>query len=218
MELWSLWLGAIRHLLLWLASNAGLGMGFAIIGTTLLLKSALLPIAWPAAYRHCLRQKKLAQLQPELQKLKATWGDKPDHYVQKMRELYQRHGLAVVDFKSMLAAAVQMPVLVGSYQVLRTLGDHVRFLWIPNLMRADVGLALLAGLTTALMMLANPDLPQQLKAVMILIPCVLAVIAALKYGSALALYWSASNGFSALQTYAVHAWADRRLARRPAGT
>jgi membrane protein insertase Oxa1/YidC/SpoIIIJ len=78
-------------------------------------------------------------------------------------------------------------------------------------MRADVGLALIAGITTALMLMANPDLPAQLRAVMILIPCVLAVLAALKYGSALAIYGSASNCFSAVQTYLLHTLVKRRL-------
>jgi membrane protein insertase Oxa1/YidC/SpoIIIJ len=46
---------------------------------------------------------------------------------------------------------------------------------------------------------------------MILVPSVLALVFALKFASALALYWTASNCFTAVQTFAVHRFVDRRL-------
>ncbi len=57
--------------------------------------------------------------------------------------------------------------------------------------------ALLAGLTTALVMMANPDLPDQMRLMLILVPSILAAVAALKFCSALAVYWTVSNCYSA---------------------
>jgi YidC/Oxa1 family membrane protein insertase len=104
-----------------------------------------------------------------------------------------------------------MPVLLGVFQVLRTGAESVRFLWISSLARPDVFLAVLAGITTALMMAANPDIPEQTRMFVIILPSVIAVVFALKFASALALYWVASNLFTAAQTSAVHFVVGRRI-------
>jgi membrane protein insertase Oxa1/YidC/SpoIIIJ len=44
------------------------------------------------------------------------------------------------------------------------------------------------------MMAANPDLPEQMRLLLILVPSILAAVAALKFCSALAVYWTISNG------------------------
>jgi YidC/Oxa1 family membrane protein insertase len=126
MAIWSLWLDTLRALLTLLSSGAGLGLGFAIIVTTLIIK-ALLPISWQSAYRSCLRQKKLSTLQPQLQELKQKFADPPEQYVRHMRQLYQAHGLAVVDFKSLLASVAQMPVLIGSIRCCATWASTCAF-------------------------------------------------------------------------------------------
>ena len=87
----------------------------------------------------------------------------------------------------------------------------MKFLWVPNLLRPDVALALLAGLTTALMMTVNPDLPEQVRLFMIIVPSLIAIVAALQVSSALAIYWATSNTFSALQTLVLHAVVRRRV-------
>jgi YidC/Oxa1 family membrane protein insertase len=211
MSLWSTWLDLIRGTLGVLSSDVGLGLGLGIIVATVLLRTVLLPIAWPNAYRACVRQKKMLKLQPELSALKERYGNDPQVYMQKLGELYRRHQVAMFDGKGLLGALVQLPLFLGMYRTLRNVGDGVRFLWVPNLLRPDMALALIAGLTTALMMAANPDLPEHVRMLMIILPSVLAIIAALKFSSALAIYWTASNAFSAVQTLALHAVVRRRI-------
>ena len=153
----------------------------------------------------------MLKLQPELAALKQRYGDQPERYLKKMGELHKRHQLTMFDGKGLLGALVQLPLLLGMYQTLRSVGDGVRFLWVPNLLRPDIALALIAGLTTALMMAANPDLPEHVRILMIVLPSVLAIFAALKFSAALALYWTASNTFSAVQTLVLHAVVRRRI-------
>ncbi len=86
--------------------------------------------------------------------------------MQKMTELYGNHGLTLVDFKGLLGGLAQMPVFLGMFQVLRDAGDGARFLWVPNLLRPDTLLAVIAGLTTAMMMAVNPDMPEQMRIVL----------------------------------------------------
>jgi YidC/Oxa1 family membrane protein insertase len=97
------------------------------------------------------------------------------------------------------------------FQSLKNVRDGVSFLWVQNLLKPDLVLALIAGVTTALMMSANPDLPEQMRVVMILVPSIIAVVVALKFCSALSVYWVTSNCFSAIQTVAVHAIVRRRI-------
>lgn len=211
MGLWTMWLDVVRSVLHMLTTEAGLGLGFAIIVTTLLLRTALLPISWTAAYRGCVRQKKMKRLQPELARLKKQFADRPDEYTRRMVELYRRHGLSLLDGRSMVAAFAQMPVFIGMYHVLRKTGQGVRFLWIPNLIKPNTVLAIIAGITTALVILANPDMPEHVRLLMIAIPSIVAMISALHFCSALALYWTASNCFSMTQTFALHFVVGRRI-------
>jgi YidC/Oxa1 family membrane protein insertase len=209
-DIWATWLDSIGSILTVLSSSLDLGLGLAIVVATVLLRTVLLPLAWPIAYRACLRQKKMAKLQPELRALQEQFRDKPAMYLEKMQELYRAHDLALVDNKSFAGALAQLPVFLGMFQVLRDAGDGVRFLWVANLRGPDVALALVAGLATALMMAVNPDLPEHLRIVMIVLPSILAVVAALQFSSALAIYWATSNTFSALQTVLLHVVVRRR--------
>src|SRR5262245_14620495 len=100
MDVWALWLEAIRTVIT-ASADLGLGVGLAIVVVTLLLRTLLLPLAWPVAYRTCLRQKKMRALQPELEALRDKLRDDPDAYLKKMKALYEKHGLALVDFKGL---------------------------------------------------------------------------------------------------------------------
>jgi YidC/Oxa1 family membrane protein insertase len=212
MDIWAAWLDSLRGIVTALSAEAGLGLGLAIVVATVLLRTVVLPLAWPIAYRACIRQKRLVKLQPELRALQERFRGEPEVYLRKVAELYKANGLSIFDAKGFLGAVAQLPVFLGMFQVLRTAGDGVRFLWVPNLLRPDVALAVVAGLTTALMMAVNPDLPEQVRIFMILVPSIIAVVAALQFSSALAIYWATSNTFSALQTVLLHAVVRRRLA------
>ncbi len=211
MDLWTFWLDTLRSLVNSLSSDVGLGLGLAIIAATLLLRVLLLPISWSAAYRGCIRQKKMMKLQPELQQLKDKYASKPDVYMQRMTELYRKHELSFIDGRSLLGGLAQVPLFLGMFQALRNVGDGVRFLWVPNLLRPDTLFALIAGATTALMIAVNPDIPDQMRLFLIVVPSVIAIVAALKFCSALSLYWVASNCFSAVQTMALHFVVARRI-------
>jgi YidC/Oxa1 family membrane protein insertase len=139
----------------------GLGAGLGIVALTLVLRTVFLPVSWPVAYRGAIRQKKMLRLQPELQRLKLeSGGDEPPVYMERMMKLYREHGMTLMDWRSVLGALVQMPLFLGAYRTLRAGANGARFLWV-TLSRPDPWFALLAGLTTMLVMAANPDLPDR---------------------------------------------------------
>jgi YidC/Oxa1 family membrane protein insertase len=203
-EIWNFWIESIRNLLELLSSGVGLGAGFGIVALTLLFRTALLPVSWSGAYRGCIRQKKLNRLQGELQRIKERFAGDPRRAAESTLALYRANGLSPIDGRGLLGGLAQLPVFLGVFQALRDGISGGRFLWAPNLSRPDFWLAILVGVSTALMMSLNPDLPESVRWLMIAIPSAIALIAALKFCSALAVYWTASNCFSALQTLAVH--------------
>jgi YidC/Oxa1 family membrane protein insertase len=206
-----MWLDAIRGLLQFLSTNAGLGAGFGIVALTLLLRTTLLPITWSNGYRACVRQKRMVKLQPELQRNKEKFTHEPRRYAEETMALYRKNGISPIDGRGLLGALVQLPIFLGMFQALKDAGIGVRFLWIRDLSKSDVLLALLAGLTTAMMMAVNPDLPESMRLFLIVVPSIFAILAAIKFCSALAVYWAASNCFSALQTIALHRVIAQRI-------
>jgi YidC/Oxa1 family membrane protein insertase len=128
-----------------------------------------------------------------------------------MMKLYQDNGMTAMDWRSVLGSLVQMPLFLGMYQTLRAGVNGARFLWVETLARPDPLFAILAALTTMLMMAANPDLPEQMRLILILVPSILAAMAALKFCSALAVYWTVSNCYSAIQTGVLHYVVARRI-------
>jgi YidC/Oxa1 family membrane protein insertase len=188
-----------------------LGAGLGIVALTLVLRTVILPISWRVAYRGSIRQKKMVGLQPALARLKLECGDAPQVYAQRTLKLYQENGMTVMDWRSIFGSLVQMPLLLGVYQMLRAGANGARFLWVETLSRPDPWFAVLAGLATMLAMAANPDLPEHMRLLLILVPSILAAVAALKFCSALAVYWTVSNCYSAVQTSVLHYVVARRI-------
>jgi YidC/Oxa1 family membrane protein insertase len=211
MALWTDYLQALDRFLEFLSSQVGLGEGLAIVALTFLARTAILPMSWSSAYRNCIRQKKMARLQPELQRLKEKFAGQPKIYAEQLAALYRQNGLTLADGRTLLTALVQLPVLLGLYQALRQGARAARFLWVKDLSRPDLFLALVAGLTTMLLVAVNPDLPEQMKLMLILVPSIVAVVVALKVASALAVYWTTSNCYSAVQTAVLHRVVARHI-------
>jgi YidC/Oxa1 family membrane protein insertase len=213
MALWNGWLDMLSQLINMFASLGAVGTGMAVILVTLLLRSALLPIAWPIAYRARIRQMKLLKIQPKLKALRERLKDRPDQYMEKTFELYRENGLSLIDGRGIIGAVLQMPVFLGMFHVLRDGIASGRFLWITNLAKPDGLLAIAAGLTTALMMAVIPDVPEHMRTFMVLVPSIVIAVVAFKFSAALGLYWITSNSFSTLQTVFLNRFVDREISR-----
>ena len=209
MDLWHAWIGLLQEIMQTLAVNWGLGAGLAIIILTVAVRTALAPITWSLAYRSAMRQAKLAELEPALARIRERYAKDPQTQMRQTLALYRQHGLGVVDSKSMLGAFVQMPVIYGLYRTLSNGVGPSAFLWIRNLARPDVVLAILAALSTAAAMALAPNMPEHVRLTIILLPAILCFFAALHFSSGVALYWITSNLFGAVQTLAL-----RRVIRR----
>jgi YidC/Oxa1 family membrane protein insertase len=211
MALWNGWLDLLSQLINTFASLGAIDTGMAVIMATLLLRSALLPISWPVAYRARIRQLKLLEIQPKLKALKERLKDRPDQYMQKTFDFYRENGLSLIDGRGIIGAVLQLPVFLGMFHVLRDGIASDRFLWITNLAKPDGLLAIAAGLTTALMMAVIPDVPEHMRTFMLLVPSIVIAVVAFKFSAALCLYWITSNCFSTLQTVLLNRFVDREI-------
>jgi YidC/Oxa1 family membrane protein insertase len=211
MQIWSFWLEMLQGTLQLLSSSFGLSAGVSIIGLTLLLRFVLLPVSWWSAYYGGIHQKTVRSLQPDLQALRERFKDTPEMLMEQTLKLYRRRGISFVSGRPIVGALVQMPVVLGMFQVFKSSTEAARFLWVSSLARPDLWLAILVGITTAMMIAANPDLPEQTRMVLVAVPSIIAVLFALKFSSALGLYWITSNVFTAIQTLTVHLVIDRRI-------
>jgi YidC/Oxa1 family membrane protein insertase len=209
-NLWQDWLTIIWHTLAFCAVHLHLGMGLAIILTTLVMRLVFLPLTWTIARRADQRRKSLQRLQPELDRIKERFAGDQQRCAQETMKLYRREGVSFVDRTSLFGTLVQFPVFLGVYQVLRRIPRAGHFLWITNLARPDLWLAIIAGAATMALMATNSEFPEHLRLILIFVPALLTMIAALKFSAALSLYWTTTNAFSSAQTLVLRTVLNRQ--------
>src|SRR3989304_8835439 len=92
-------------------------MGLAIIAITFLVRLALLP----SSIKSLRAQKKLRDLQHEIEKIKKDHGHDKSVMTKKTMELYQKHGVNPIT--SCLPLLIQLPILIALYRVFFNLSD-----------------------------------------------------------------------------------------------
>jgi len=200
MELWHAWTDLLGSILNTLALDWGLGAGLAIIVVTVAVRLMLMPLTWTLAWRGALRQAQHAKLAPEIARIRERHASEPRAQMEQIAELYRRHGVSLADGKCLLGGLAQIPVIYGLYRALSNAAVGGRFLWIRDLARPDVLLAIVAALTTAASMAVAPHLSEQTRVMMIVLPAVLCLMAAAHFSSGVGLYWITSNLISTAQT------------------
>jgi YidC/Oxa1 family membrane protein insertase len=101
---------------------------------------------------------------------------------------------------------IQWPILIALYYVFNNLSgiNGVHFLWIKDLAKSDIALAILSGATTyfsgALIMPSGDSAQAKQSATMNISMSVFMIIFSWKLKSALVLYWVVSNLIQILQT------------------
>jgi YidC/Oxa1 family membrane protein insertase len=86
-------------------------VGIAVIVLTLLLRLVLLPLSQKAQKT----QAGMRMLQPQLDVLKKQHGANPQVHMMEMQKLYKEAGVS--PFSSILLLLIQLPILIGLYQV-----------------------------------------------------------------------------------------------------
>ncbi|MEP5807414.1 MAG: membrane protein insertase YidC, partial [Roseobacter sp.] len=109
------WFFFLTKPIFWLLHNLNhlIGnMGWAIIGLTLIIKAALLPLA----FKSYVSMAKMKELQPQMEKLKAEAGEDRQKMQQGMMELYKKE--KVNPAAGCLPILMQIPIFFSLYKVI----------------------------------------------------------------------------------------------------
>lgn len=200
-------------------------VGLVIVLITVLIKGALFPMT----KKSILAQKSMAQLQPKMEALKATYKDDQQKLAQETMKLYKEHKVNPVG--SCLPLLVQLPIFLALYWVLRngltTTDFSLLYSFVPNpeainpislgvfdLSQKSIVLALLAGAAQfwQAKMLTNRRPPKNagdgakdesmaamMNKQMLYMMPLLTVFIGIQFPAGLALYWFLSTLLTALQ-------------------
>ncbi|OGZ46198.1 MAG: hypothetical protein A3C84_01625 [Candidatus Ryanbacteria bacterium RIFCSPHIGHO2_02_FULL_48_12] len=208
-------------------------LGFAVILLTLLVRGALFPFT-----HHSIKaQVKMRELEPHINKIKEEFKDKQEEQARRIMALYKEHG--VDPFSGCLVLLIQLPILIGLYQVFwKGLGTdtftglysfitqpealHVMFLGILDLSQRSIVMAVLAAVTQFIQIKLSvpktpktntaprqPDMARVMNAQMMYMMPGLIFVAGLQFPAAVGLYWTTMNLFAIIHETFVRSRAQK---------
>lgn len=197
----------------------GHDVGVVIIVVTILIRLALAP----SFHKSLKSQKAMNDLQPKLNELREKHKDDKEGQAKAMMALYKEH--KINPLSSCLPLLIQLPILIGLYQVFRVaLGGHeisglyafvrapafisAKFLGLVDLSKPSIAFGVIAGLAqfwqSKMMMPRTPGQDATTKAMAwqttYILPIVSMVIA-IKLPAGLPLYWIVTTLFAVAQQY-----------------
>lgn len=96
-------------------------------------------ILYPLTLKQMRSTLGMQEIQPKMQELQKKYQNNPEKLNKAMAELYKEHD--VKPAAGCLPLLIQMPILIGLYQAMRTYEftnlDYAGFFWIPNLAEKD---------------------------------------------------------------------------------
>ncbi|WML36440.1 membrane protein insertase YidC [Clostridium sp. OS1-26] len=180
--------------------NKNISYGLAIILMTLIIRLILLPLN--------IKQTKssiaMSELQPETKKIQEKYKNDPQRAQQEMMKLYKEKGANPLS--GCLPMLIQWPIFIALYYVFNNLTgiNGVHFLWIQDLAKRDVVLAVLSGITTyysgSLMMPTGDSAQAKQSATMNIGMSIFMIFISWSLKSALVLYWVVNNLIQITQT------------------
>ena len=195
----------LSRAIIWLSEIFGNNYAMGIIIFTLIMRTLLFPLN----RMQTVSQRKMQEIQPELNAIKEKYPNKDRASMERMQEEQQQliETRGVNQFAGCLPMLIQLPVMIALYQSITTTeqiqqGD---FFW-TNLGQVDpyfILPILAAGLTFAnsyFTMKANPVKNASTTAITYVMPAMILFIS-VGLPSAVTLYWVVSNGITLIQTF-----------------
>lgn len=193
--------------ILWLAGVFGNSYGWAIVAFTIIIRIIILPLNWWQSKTMVKQQ----ELMPEIQALQKKYPGKDVASRQKLQEEQQKIYTAagVNPVAGCLPMLVQLPIMMALYHAIyRTeVLKSGTFLWMelgkPDpLYIMGILAAIFTFLTSYLTMMSQPTKNAMSTAMLIFMP-IMILFWAIKFPSAISIYWVVTNAFSVLQTLVI---------------
>jgi YidC/Oxa1 family membrane protein insertase len=200
MEVWTSFVDLIYITLVTLSTMFSGNMGMAIGVLSFIVRLAFLPLALRMAHHSLRVQAALKKLEPEIQKIREKHRKDPAQIWQKTAELHQEHGIRVVDGRSFLGMAVQIPLVIGLMAAVRRGLSGSRFLWVEDLMQADPPMACICAVLTAASASLTPNIPESQRALTIVVPAALTLLFLWRVSAGVAIYSLSYNLVGVVQS------------------
>jgi len=198
--MWSMFVGGLGTLLAQLAHWLDGSYGAAVIVMAIVVRLILLPVTLHAAEQAWHRQRILARLKPELERLRDRHAKDPTAYATASQALYRKHQITAGWGSGMLTAIVQAPIGAGIYAAIRqSVAGAGSFLWIGRLARPDLWLAFIVALLSWAAIMLNPSMSEQARTLLHWLPIIVAFLMTWHLSASLGLYWAGAGSVGVLQ-------------------
>ena len=194
--IWSSIIDAVRAFVFIASQACGHSVGGGILLVSFAVRVALLPLTLRMARRMREHQARIAALAPKLEKLRRRHANDQAALGQATLDLYRENDVGLLPRGSLASFLVQAPVGAALYRAFGSnLGTRISFLWISDLARPDVALAVTCATLAGLAAGAEPTVGRAAIATNMIVTGYLAW----RLSASVALYWAASNSVSAVQ-------------------
>ncbi len=200
MDIWTFFINIIIQSITFLTSEIGLSQAVAIIIFTFIARLILMPINTSAMINMHRNKQTLAKIKPELDKLKNVYKANPSEMAKQTMALYKKHNIKILDKTSVFNMTSQGIFGFGMFQAIQQMTFNSKFVWIANIAKPDILLALLVGAITYFSMVMMPGSAEQTSILLFVIPAIISFIALVNFPSAIGLYWATSSTLSLFQT------------------
>ena len=184
--------------------------GWSIIVFTLFVRLLLVPLM----VKQIKSQKAMQDIQPKIKEIQEKYKNKPEKQQEELMKIYQE--AKINPLSGCLPLLIQMPILIGLFNVLRepiTYGVFANeaalkaadtgFLWIQSISSTkNISLALLSGISAYFMqkmMTTGDEQTENMMKSMTYVMSAISLFWGYTFQAGLAIYWITSNLFSIAQ-------------------
>lgn len=184
--------------------------GWSIIVFTLFVRLLLVPLM----VKQIKSQKAMQDIQPKIKEIQEKYKNKPEKQQEELMKIYQE--AKINPLSGCLPLLIQMPILIGLFNVLRDpvaygvfankaalAAADTGFLWIQSISSTkNISLALLSGISAYFMqkmMTTGDEQTENMMKSMTYVMSAMSLFWGYTFQAGLAIYWITSNLFSIAQ-------------------
>ena len=196
MLLWSHVVEVIREAMFAYAQISNGNVAYGIMAVTFLARLALLPLTVKLARAAAVQQEAMRRVAPELETVRARFKTDPVRLAEETRRIFAREGVSMIPRAGCIGMLLQAPVFLALFDAVRQCAAAGgRFLWIRDISRPDVALAVLVAAITAASLAAGPqpDVPAQQRQLLLIMPALFTLLALWQMAAGVGLYWGISS-------------------------
>jgi YidC/Oxa1 family membrane protein insertase len=196
MLLWSHTVDVIREAMFAYAQISNGSVAYGIMAVTFFARLALLPLTIKLATAAAAQQEAMRRVAPELEEVRKELKKDPARLAEETRRIFAREGVSMIPRAGCIGALLQAPVFLALFDAVRQCAAAGgRFLWIRDISRPDIALAVLVAALTAGSMAAGPqpDIPAQQRQLLLIMPALFTLLALWQMAAGVGLYWGISS-------------------------